>query len=189
MKISLIDIATIHTGIYTKSGIDGEVFYLQARHFNENYQFDTTVVPDLDLDDKLSKHLLHNGDLLFAAKGFQNFVAIYKNNIGLAVASSMFLVIRLKDHAITSPEYLAWYLNHPTSQAYFQNNAKGTSLPSITKDILGKLEIALPSVAKQKFILQIDALRKTERELKNKIESLRESQIQQYLINALKKPA
>lgn len=84
------------------------------------------------------------------------------------------------------PEYLAWFLNNPTTQKLLKEQAIGTSIPSISKTVLEELDIPIPSVEKQKAILTIAHLRSTEKNLKHQIEVLREQQIQQTLINALK---
>jgi restriction endonuclease S subunit len=84
------------------------------------------------------------------------------------------------------PEYLAWFLNNPTTQKLLKEQAIGTSIPSISKTVLEELDIPIPSVEKQKAILTIAHLRSTEKNLKHQIEVLREQQIQQTLIDALK---
>jgi restriction endonuclease S subunit len=67
-----------------------------------------------------------------------------------------------------------------------KGQAIGTSIPSISKQVLENLEIAVPSIETQKAILQITKLRNREKSLKQKIETLREKQIQQQIINAIK---
>jgi restriction endonuclease S subunit len=67
-----------------------------------------------------------------------------------------------------------------------KGQAIGTSIPSISKQVLENLEIAVPSIETQKAILQITKLRNKEKSLKQKIETLREKQIQQQIINAIK---
>jgi restriction endonuclease S subunit len=84
------------------------------------------------------------------------------------------------------PQYLSWVLNSPTTQILLKGQAIGTSIPSISKQVLENLEIAIPSIDKQKAILQITKLRNKEKILKQKIETLREKQIQQQIINAIK---
>lgn len=186
MKTRIKYIASIQTGIYETPNITGNVYYIQARHFNKEGVFDPTVKPNLKLDDKLKNHLLQSGDILLAAKGLNNFSVVYNNGIGSAVASSMFLVIRVKSPKIISPDYLSWFFNHPQSQKYFQACSKGSAITSITKSVVEDLEIAIPSIEKQKAILKIHNLHLKEIKIKSEIESLREKQIQQHIINALK---
>jgi len=62
----------------------------------------------------------------------------------------------------------------------------GTSIVSISKSVLEELEIPILNLATQKAILKITQLRNSEQNLKKEIEILREKQIQQQIINAIK---
>jgi restriction endonuclease S subunit len=77
-------------------------------------------------------------------------------------------------------------LNSHTTQTLLKGQAIGTSIPSISKQVLENLEIAVPSIETQKAIVEISKLRKKEKYLKQEIEKLREKQIQQQIINAIK---
>ena len=185
MKKQVKNVVKIKTGVYKKPGLLGEVYYVQARHFDENREFITSVKPDLPYDEKLSKHFLQPGDVLIASKGYDHFAVAYKGIIKPAVASSMFIVLRINNKLIL-PEFLTWYLNHPTTQNILSGNSKGTALPSITKSDVGNLEISIPSIQKQNAILNLNELLQKEKNLRKQIENLRESEIQQQLLNVLK---
>lgn len=185
MKYKLSDIAIIQSGIYAKPELEGEVYYVQARHFDRQHQFNTAVKPDLKADGKIERHFLQPGDLLVAAKGYDHFAVEYKGIIKPAVASSMFIVVKLQDKKVL-PAFLTWHINNLQTQKLLSDAAKGTALPSITNSDLGDLEIPIPSIEKQKLILQIHDLHVQENKLKEQINSLREKQIQQQIINAIK---
>jgi hypothetical protein len=51
---------------------------------------------------------------------------------------------------------------------------------------LDELEISIPDIQTQELILKISQLLNTEKELKHQIDSLREKQIQQLIISAIK---
>lgn len=186
MKIELKELASIQTGIYAKPSISGEVIYLQSRHFNLEREFDRTVSPDLKLDNKIEKHLLKNGDIIIASKGFSNFAVVYDESIGSAVASSTFLVVKNIQTNLILPEFLEWFLNLPQTCYYLQNNAKGTGLPSIGKSVLEDFKIPLPNIEKQKIILEVVKLRCQEEAIKTKIQKLQEKVINHYLISSIK---
>jgi len=186
LKIKLNNISSIQTGIYAKPDISGEVLYIQARHFDSNGLFNSTVRPDLKHDKKLEKHLLKPGDILFAAKGSNNFAVLYQSAIGAAVASSMFFIIRIIDQQKIEPEYLRWYLNHPNSINFLKGKSKGTSLPSISKDDLGDLDIIIPSLKTQETIVKINDLQKQKRRIFEKLEKLKDYTIQQKLFRAIR---
>jgi restriction endonuclease S subunit len=65
-------------------------------------------------------------------------------------------------------------------------NAIGTSMASISKAVLEDLEISIPDIKTQETILRISNLRNKENQLKQQIEILRDKQIQQQIINAIK---
>lgn len=188
MKILLKHIASIQTGVFAQSVKEGEIVYLKANHFDENGQLSSVLHPDLRANDVTNKHLLKPGDVLFSAKGTKNFAAWYESKNQPAVASTSFFVIRLDDSFKDKilPGFLVWLINHPTSQKFLKERARGTSIVSISKSALEELEISIPDIQTQKLILEITQLRNKEKLLKNKIEDLREKQIQQQLLNGLK---
>ena len=185
MNTIIKEIATIQTGLFAKPSGKGEVVYLQARHFDEFGQLTSTLHPDLKSDNISSKHLLKQGDILFAAKGTKNFAAVYENHNKPAVASTSFFVIRLTNHDVL-PQYVAWFLNSISTQTLIKGRAIGTSIVSVSKVVLEELEIPIPSLEIQMAILKITKLRNTERKLKQQIETLREKHIQQQIINTIK---
>lgn len=188
MKEKIKNIATIQSGLFTRPTLDGEIVYLQAKHFNENGILSSELHPDLTLTTVNKKHLLKDGDVLFAAKGSKNFATWYENKNLPAVASTSFFVIKIDNNFKNKilPEYLAWCLNNPNSQIILKGKAKGTAIASISKTALEELEISIPDVQTQKVILEITQLCIKEKLLKNKIEDLREKQIQQLILNGIR---
>ena len=188
MKTALKYIAFIQTGVFAKPIKEGQIVYLQAKHFDENGILRSSLYPDLKAESISEKHLLQTGDIIFAAKGTKNFAALYENKNQPAVASTSFFVIRLNEDFQDKilPEYLTWYLNLNTSQHYLKSQAVGSSIVSISKSVLDELDISIPNLNTQKSILRIAHLRNSEKKLQQQIEMLREKQIQQQLINAIK---
>jgi len=180
------EIATVRTGVYLKETPDGEAHYLQVKDFQNNALLLHTF-PTLTINDKVAKYLLSEGDLLFAAKGFANFCAVYRENWGTAVASSSFLVLKIKDKAKILPEYLSWYLNREDILFFFKNITAGNVMPSISKAMMENLEISIPSVAVQRKIVQLDELCREEEALLEKIKIKRRELVQQTLIQIISK--
>lgn len=185
MKILVKDITSIHTGLFAKPGGTGELVYLQSKHFNEYGQLHAVLYPELVAEGISEKHLLKDGDVLFAAKGTKNFAAVFENHNEPSVASTSFFVLRLFDQKVL-PQYLVWFLNNPTTQKLLKTQAIGTSMPSISKQVLENLEIPVPNLEIQKAILKVFKLRDKEKALKRKIETLREKLIQQQIENLIK---
>ena len=185
MKQVLKHIAFIQTGLFAKPIAEGDIVYLQAKHFDENGNLRSSLHPDIKADYITEKHLLKTGDILFAAKGTKNFAAVFENHNEPAVASTSFFVIRLTQKNLL-PHFLVWYLNHPSTQKLLKGQAIGTSIVSISKAVLEELEVPVADINTQKAILQIAHLRNEEKKLKQQIEMLREKQIQQQINNVIK---
>lgn len=185
MIIQIKDIATITSGVHAQFGQFGTATYLQSNFFTESGDWKKTIHPNLVLDKQTERHLLREGDILFAAKGAKNFATIVTNKMGACVASSTFLVIRIKAEQRKSilPEFMVWFLNHPNTLSFLKSKAIGSGVPSISKRVLDETEIVTPDLNIQHNIIIIDNLRKREKHLKNKIEELRQMQIQKLLFN------
>lgn len=184
MKTLLKNISSIQTGLFAKPSGDGELVYLQLKHFDENGKLNTDLHPDLKVEVVSEKHLLKNGDVLFASKGSKNFAAVFESHNLPSVASTSFFVIRLKNNKVL-PHFLAWILNGNDAQLTLKNQAIGSSIPSISKQVLENFEIIIPNINIQMTILEIALLRNKEKSLKLKIEKLREKQIQQKILEAI----
>ena len=185
MKTNLKHIANIQTGLFAKTDAEGDIVYLQVKDFDENGHIRLPLHAELKAKAAYEKHILQTGDVLFAAKGNKNFAAIFEGQNESCVASTTFFVIRLTDLTIM-PSYLVFYLNHPDIQKLLKANAIGTSIPSISKGVLEELEITIPDLNTQKKIIHITELQKKGKKLRQQIEYLRDKQIQQQIINAIK---
>ena len=185
LRTTLEQIASIQTGVFAKPTAVGEIVYLQARYFDESGQLISLLHPDLKTNDVNAKHFLKPGDVLFAAKGTKNFAAVIEDDHLPSVASTSFFVIRLKNHKVL-PEYLAWFMNSASTQQFLKSTALGSSMASISKGVLEKLEVLVPTIQIQHSILSITSHREKEKQLRQKIESLQEIIIQKKIINAIK---
>ena len=79
MRVALKHIAFIQTGVFAKPAKEGQIVYLQSKHFDENGILKSSLYPDLKAESISEKHLLQNGDIIFAAKGTKNFAALYES--------------------------------------------------------------------------------------------------------------
>jgi restriction endonuclease S subunit len=187
LKTTLQNIASIQSGIYVKPDSFGNIVYLQGKHFNENGQLNTSLIPDLQLTNQTERHLLQHGDILIAAKGNKNFATVYEERNGLCVASSTFMVIRIKPNwkKKISSEFLSWYINHPNTQLWLKTNSIGSAVQSISKVTLSEMELLIPNIDKQHSILKINALKKLEQSIQKQLADLKEQYVQQLLLTSL----
>ncbi len=166
MTTTLGQVATISTGVYAKTNAPGDVQYLQAKHFDErgNRLTALSAPQGIAFSARLSSHLLLDGDVLFMAKGDRHQACLYRQEMGRAIASTSFLVVRIQDDKIMPP-YLQWFLNTAILQKRLASLARGTHIPSISKKTLQELEINIPSLSTQEAIIDIHALWQRELEL------------------------
>ena len=134
------------------------------------------------MEDRLEKHILQDKDLLITAKGERNRVCLYQSEIGQAVASSTFFVIRLHEPGIL-PEYLQWYLNTAKMQSLLSSLSKGTHILSLSKKALAKVKIEIPPLAKQRAVLKFQSLWDSERKITMELLEQKETYYQTLLFN------
>ncbi|MGV3767316.1 MAG: restriction endonuclease subunit S [Chitinophagaceae bacterium] len=174
MTTSIQHIAALSSGLYLRPGSGKELFYIQARHFPDNQSLSGDVQPELQYHASLEKHLLGRHDVLLAVKGNYNFAVSGSQLPSPAIASSIFLVIRIHSNLI-SADFLAWFLNLPASQQKLAAMSKGTSIASLNKTDVAQFEIPLPPLEKQELILKADMLFKERARLKKQIAALEET--------------
>ena len=157
MEVKLKDIAQIQFGYYAQPSRVGTIKYLQAKHFKDFGQLVGDNDAFLKDDEKTQANLLQDGDILFAAKGFRFFAALYKSEFGEAVASSIFFIIKTDTRKII-PGYLVSVLNLPQNLLHFQQSGAGSSIPSIRKNELLDFKFNLIPIAEQHKIVALQEL-------------------------------
>ena len=173
---ALGDIASVSPGypfrkkVKTEQG--GDVVLVQFRDFDAT---DGMAGPGAVLlrndDGRYRRYLLQTGDLLFQARGSRHPVAVVEAGIRGIAASGLHVI---RPHAGAAlPEYLAWWLNHPTSQAMFKNElARGTYVPFVSKAALEAFRVPVRSLEVQGRIVAVDRLRRQERGLRERLDTL-----------------
>ncbi len=185
MRVKIENIADIQSGLYLKTEPDGDVVYLQIKDFDSNGRLIFNPEPLIKDNGKLSNHLLFEGDLLFAAKGTSNFCTVYKKEIGKAVATSSFFVLRIIEPRIL-PDFLCWFLNTPGILKILKSSAVGSSIPSITKSMIGDIEFEIPSIEKQRLLVDISNLQVREEELYKSISYQKKALTDRILFETIK---
>lgn len=178
------DLAEIRSGYLTREAVrnnpEGTHCLLQIRDFSR----DRATVNMIDLvritpETRSSGHPLQTGDVLFLAKGANNFAFAVSDLLAPTLAASHFFILRPKP-AIRS-DYLAWFLNHESTRALLTRLATtGAHMPIIRRDVLEALDIPLPPVTIQKTIADLDSLRSQEQALLAEL-----ARKQQYLISSV----
>lgn len=184
-KVKIKEIATFSFGFHTSEIEKEGVMYLQARNFNEDGQFLNNVDNFIAKDKTKEDHILKEGDILLVGKGMRFFAHCYKKEMGDAVASSIFYVIKA-NREVVLPDYLACILNHSKSHNYFNSIGAGSSIPSIRKSELADYEIVLPSLETQHKIVEMYNLHNQEIQLLEQLKEKNQIRFNQ-LINEITK--
>ncbi len=169
MKRKIKEIADVQVGVYAHATADANAIYIQVGNYSSDRELPKDIKPSVAIEGRRQNLFLNKGDLLFAAKGSNNFCAVFQALNCPAVASSSFLTLRIRDRNNLLPEYVCWYINLDTTLKYLRSEAKGTGIPSISKATLEELEIPVPSVERQKMIAEVARLQAEAQRLKSKI--------------------
>lgn len=138
---------------------------LQLGDVSTDGQVEPNRLTRVAFDDLPERYLVSRGDVIFRSRGEPNIaVALDGRFVERAVAVLPLFVLRPKPEIIL-PEYLAWVINQPTSQRHFDRVARGTTMRMVPRSGLEILEISVPPIETQRWIVAIDALAERERTL------------------------
>jgi hypothetical protein len=129
---------------------------------------------------------VHNGDVLFQARGVSHFAYCIEDDLKDTLAAGSFYIIRIKNKGLL-PQYLAWWLNQTPVQVYFRSQASGTAMSFISKITLSRLEIKIPPLSVQKKVVKTVTLAEHERFLLDKLSEYRSRLIKAVCIKATQK--
>lgn len=173
MMVLLGDVAVISTGYPFRKKVEseesGDLVLLQIKDLDVAEGADGSGVIRLNSSTgKYRKYLLKDGDLLFQCRGSRHPVAVVKPGLR-GIAASGLHTIR-PDSQQVLPEYVAWWLNHPNSQAKLREDlARGSYIPFVSKSDLAGFQIAVPPLTIQHKIVAIEQLRREERALNDRL--------------------
>jgi restriction endonuclease S subunit len=175
MRKQLREVADIWAGYPFRGKVmpeeGGDVAVIQIKDIDEATGL--TVDDTLKLRSaggKYAKYLLAVGDVLFQARGNRHPVAVVAAPL-VGIASQGVHVLRPRVSSVR-PAYLAWYLNHPNTQAKLKDSARGSYIPFIAKGDLDEFSVQIPSLEMQDKIVAVDALNRRVRDLESKLELL-----------------
>lgn len=164
MKIS--NVCNIGVGYTTRGRLQSAdirgIPILQLRDLSLDGPVDPVRLQRVHLDDFQDRHLVQAGDVVFRSRG--------KNNMAFALGAEFheptvallpLFILRPKTESVFS-EYLAWAINQPSAQRYFDSVAQGTNMRMVSLADIDNLEINLPDLDTQQKIVNVDALAKHE---------------------------
>lgn len=160
---------------------DGNVALIQMRDLTEGHRLgNPRSLIAIDGKSIPKSHFVKHNDLVFRSRGKTTTTAIIDTEIGKAVVAAPLLRLRVTDENVL-PEYLCWFINQSSSQAFLHSRATGTAMVMIGKSALDSLQVPLPSLASQEKIATLAALSDREQALMANLAKKREKQIEQIL--------
>lgn len=190
MKIKVKELATVQMGYSFRSRLevaeDGGVAVIQMKDLRDDNTVDCSALSMIGMDDVKEHHLARRGDLIFRTRGLLTTSAILLDDPGQAVVAAPLLRIRVIEPQAVLPEYLNWYIGQRDAQVFLASRARGTAQKMIGKQTIEELEIALPTVERQKAIVELASLISREQALLHFIAEKREQYISTVLMRLAK---
>jgi len=163
--VKLSAIASVSAGYAFRTTIkpsDEGVLVIQMKDTGQKEGLVWDDVIQTELPGRAPKAWLENGDLLFLARGSNNYSVCVKDIAEETVCTPHFFHIRITDPAITS-EFLNWQINQLPAQNYINEAAEGQEKQNIRRTVLEDLNIIVPSIPKQNEIVELNKLLSHER--------------------------
>lgn len=134
------------------------------------------------------KYVVRNGDVLFLSKGRRNSATLVEelSDSVPAIAAGYFFILRPQTGNLRS-DYLAWAINAPPAQAFLQSVASGSAMPFVTRPAFESLEIDVPSLDRQRAIVELHRLARREHSLYGRLAELKSNLITELCLAAAKK--
>lgn len=153
---------------------DGEAKAIQMRDVSKdkgiNWQtVANTNVPLKTLSDN-SEAWLTAGDIIFTARGHNNYAYEITGCPSKTVLSPHLFRIRIIDASIITPTFLSWQINQKPAQTYFSKNTEGSAIVGIRRTVLDNLPIYLPPIEEQHKIINIVRCWEKERDVLNTLQ-------------------
>ena len=167
MKYKLKDIALVQMGLSFRSRIEpdseGNVAVIQMRDLTED-KLDYRTLTTSNINGINERHLVQCKDLIFRSRGKTTTATIVDRELGRAVVAAPLFIIRATSEKVL-PEYLYWFINLSSSQAFLHSRATGTAMIMIGKSALDALAIPLPNLKTQARIVALANLLNEEQKL------------------------
>jgi len=159
-KLTIKDIAAVIAGYTFRTAIQnddkGLIPVVQAKDILGNNQVNSLNLPRVTIQNVRSTSFLEENDVLLSCRGvFRAGVATDRLNNAMASASLYILRIYNDQRDKILPGYLSIYLNSNSGQKLIQQILSGTIIRTILRRELENLPLIIPSIQKQRQIIEI----------------------------------
>lgn len=148
---------------------------IQISSYNRDMRsLDVEFLPRVSPKGDVLEHVIKAEDILLANKSATGLCFVPDVTPLPAVASDSFFILR-PDPEVVEPDYLAWYLSHPSTVRILENLSGGSRTKVLRKDNLVDLEIPIPPRNIQYQISRITELAHREEEVLNRLRQKRKT--------------
>jgi len=174
----LAELCAIHSGYTARGRLEplpsGGTPAIQLRDVAPDGVALPPTLPTYDLGGLAEHYLVRGGEVIFRSRGEPNTAVAVSEYLPEPAAVIVPLLIMRPNKERILPEYLAWAINQPDAQRRLGAEAQGTSLRMVPLGVLERLEIAVPDLATQRRIVDINGLAKREGRLLRELAARRE---------------
>lgn len=190
MKVKVKKLAEVQMGYSFRSRLEasenGDVKVIQMKDLRDDNTVGCDDLMMIDMETVKENHLVRKGDLVFRSRGHVTTAAVLLEDPQRAVVAAPLLRIRVTKPERVLPEYLNWYIGQRDAQIFLTSRAEGTVQKMIGIKTIGDLEVALPSLEKQKIIVELASLSAREQTLRHALAEKREQYISTTLMRFAK---
>jgi hypothetical protein len=184
---TLSKIATIQVGNTFRSSLEpdpsGKVLVVQMKDVLDQEVVDPRDLCRIAFGVIKDSHEVRPGDILFRSRGTRVTCALAPQlHLPTVLAAPLFR-IRVTDPRI-DPSYLTWFINQP-GRKHMESRAEGSDLKMISVQSLRDLEVIVPSMTRQKKIVELASLVREEARLMQAISNKRTELVTSCLARAL----
>lgn len=174
-KFCLAEVVAVSAGHPLRSGVDefdaGDVGVIQMRNVDPEAGIDWPSVSRIRLPPARRIQFLSPQDVIFSTRGVRTYAVALDAPPFPTVCSPHFFVLRPHGSDL-DPRFLAWQINQAPAQEYLQREATGSHILNIRREVIERLEIVVPSRARQDVIVAFaEAVAREKRLLAHLIEN------------------
>jgi len=170
------EIGVLSSGYHFRGGIDtvsgSRYAVIQAKDVDDSLRFNPEKLVRVDVELDANRYMVRQGDVLFLSRGLRPWAIALSHPICNTIVPSSFYILRVDSRKVR-PEYVAWILNHPKTQAALGEIARGSNIPFVSMSEFEKLRIPVPEPEVQQRIVVLSELRQREAELVTALSSRR----------------
>lgn len=180
----LRDVCSVQIGYTARSRLEPApegVPVIQLRDLTQGGAAGPEQLARVHLAEPAERYAVSAGDVLFRSRGDLNLAVALDERFAEPAIAVLPLMILRPHPSVVLPEYLAWAINQPTTQRYFDVSARGTSLRMVSKASLDDLQLDLPDLETQRLIVTVADLAAREAELMRQLATLKKDQTNRLL--------